>query len=64
VLVLDDGTRAVVTDIRHGEFPLESGRGQGVAIGWRSPSGRSSGVLFRLGTDVLTRVEGEQPSDT
>jgi hypothetical protein len=54
-LLLDDGTRAEVTDIRTGDFWLNTGRhGPGVALGWRA--GSSSGVMFRDGSDVVRRV--------
>jgi len=55
VLVLDDGTRAEVTDVRHGDYWLNTGcHGRGVAIGWRS--GSSSGVLFRQASELLPRL--------
>ncbi len=54
VIVLDDGTCAEVTDIRHGDYWLNTGRhGPGVAISWRS--GSSSGMMFRLSSDTLLR---------
>jgi hypothetical protein len=54
-LLLDDGTRAEVTDIRTGDFWLNTGgHGPGVALGWRA--GSSTGVLFRDRSDVVQRV--------
>jgi hypothetical protein len=50
--------RAEVTDIRYGFYRFPAGRGQGVAIGWRS--GASSGPLFRKGSDILDRLPGER----
>ena len=55
VLLLDDGTHAKVTDLCHGWYWFPEGRGQGIAIGWRS--GRSSGLLFRRASDSLSRLE-------
>ena len=55
--MLDDGTRAEVTDVRHGEFHLDSGHGQGVAIGWKS--GRSSGLQFRRAGDLVQRIASQ-----
>jgi hypothetical protein len=53
--VLIDGMRAEVTDVRAGDYWLNTGRhGPGVAIGWRSES--SSGVMFRRAGDTLRRV--------
>jgi hypothetical protein len=57
-LLVDDGTRAEVTDIRYGFYRFPAGRGQGVAIGWRS--GASSRLLFRKGSDILDRLPGER----
>jgi hypothetical protein len=54
-LLLNDGIRAEVTDVRHGCYWFADGRGQGVAIGWRS-GGRTSGLLFRRTSDLLTRL--------
>ncbi len=55
VIIIDDGTRAAITDIRRGDFWLTTGQhGPGVAIGWQS--GSSSGVMFRRVTDLLDRV--------
>lgn len=55
VLLLDDRTRAEVTDIRHGDFWMNTGNhGPGVAIGWRA--GTSSGVMFRNADDRLQRL--------
>src|SRR5260221_1800626 len=57
IVRLDDGTVAEVTDVRRGDFWLNTGRhGPGVAIGWRS--GSSSGVMFRRGADLLQRAGG------
>jgi hypothetical protein len=54
VLIID-GTRAEVTDVRTGDYWLNTGHhGPGVALGWRS--GTSSGVMFRAADDVLSRV--------
>ena len=62
-VLLVDGTRAGVTDLCHGWYWLPEGRGQGIAIGWRS--GRSSGLLFRKASDILNRLERQLPeSDT
>jgi hypothetical protein len=58
VLLLDDGTRAVITDLGEGYYHLPGGRALGVALGWRS--GTSSGLLFRKAGDILLRVAGEQ----
>ena len=57
VLLLDDGTRAEVTDIAFGYYWLAGGHEQGVALGWRS--GSSSGLLFRRAADIVRRVAGE-----
>jgi hypothetical protein len=59
--VLDDlnehGTPAVVTDLRAGDYWMNDGRHvPGRAIGWRSLTGTSSGVMFREAADVLQRV--------
>jgi len=55
VLILGDGARAEVTDLRRGDYWLNSGRhGPGVAIGWRS--GSASGVMFREASEVLLRL--------
>ncbi len=55
VVLLDDGTRAEITDIRSGDYWLATGdHGAGVALGWQS--GSSSGVMFRSGDDVLQRI--------
>ena len=56
VLVLDDGTVAEVDDIRHGWYWFADRHEPGVALGWRAPAGRSSGVMFRRGTDQLERL--------
>jgi len=53
-VLLIDGTRAEVTDVRRGEYRLESGHAPGVALGWRS--GSSSGVMFRDAADLLDRI--------
>jgi len=54
VLVLGDGTRAEITDIRHGVYWLAPGREPGIALGWRS--GTSSGLLFRRAADIVHRA--------
>ncbi len=54
VLMLDDGTRATVTDTQHSLYWFPEGRAPGIAIGWRA--GSSSGLLFRRGSDLLERV--------
>jgi len=54
VLILDDGGRGEVTDVLFGQYWLRSGRGDGVALGWRS--GSSSGVMFRHRSDLLLRL--------
>ena len=59
VLLLDDGTRAEITDIRHGFYWLETGHEPGIALGWKS--GTSSGMLFRKASDILQRAAGDQP---
>jgi hypothetical protein len=53
-LLLDDRTRAEVTDIRDGFYRFAAGRELGVAIGWKS--GTSSGMLFRRAGDILHRL--------
>jgi len=58
VLLLDDGTRAEVTDTAFGFYHFAAGHEHGVALGWRS--GSSSGLLFRKAGDILLRVATEQ----
>jgi hypothetical protein len=54
-IVLIDGIRAEITDIRHGDYWLLSGdHGRGVALGWYGAS--ASGVMFRAGSDLLDRI--------
>ncbi len=55
VLVLDDGTCAEVTGVRSGFYQFPEGRGQGVAIGWKSGP-VASGVMFRKASDTLQRA--------
>lgn len=54
VLLLRDGTQTEVTDVRLGFYYLSDGRGQGLAIGWKS--GNASGVTFRRATETLRRL--------
>jgi len=62
VLLLDDGSRAEVTDVRHGYFWMNTGQhGPGVAIGWRALA-TASGVLLRHGSDVFRRILSDQRS--
>jgi hypothetical protein len=58
LLLLDDGTRAEVTDVSFGYYFFLEGRSQGVAIGWKS--GRSSGLAFRHAADILYRLAGQE----
>jgi hypothetical protein len=57
-LLLEDGIRAELTDVRFGYYQFPEGRGQGVAIGWRC--GSASGLLFRRASDMLTRVADDR----
>jgi hypothetical protein len=57
ILLLDDGTRAEVSDTAYGFYWLPGGHQQGVALGWRS--GSASGLLFRRADDILRRIAGE-----
>ncbi len=54
MLLLDDGTRAEVTDLGEGYYHFPGGRQLGVALGWRA--GTSSGMLFRKASDILLRL--------
>ena len=54
VLLLDDGIRAEVTDIRLGCYWLETGHEPGIVLGWKS--GTSSGLLFRRSSDLVQRI--------
>jgi hypothetical protein len=56
VLLFGDGTRAEITDIRHGFYWLETGHEPGIALGWRA--GSSTGLMFRRAAEVLYRVAG------
>ena len=56
VIVLDDFSRAQITDVRHGVFWLDDGHNPGVALGWRSLAGNASGVLFCRADDMLART--------
>lgn len=61
VLLLDDGTSAEATDLRRGDFWMNTGRHAAwFAIGWRSLTGSASGVLFRASSDVPKRTVSEQ----
>jgi hypothetical protein len=54
-LLLDDGVRAEVTDLREGFYRMPpGGRHLGIALGWKC--GTASGVLFRRADDLLLRV--------
>ncbi len=55
-LLLDDGTVADVTHVRHGLFWLPEGLGQGVAIDWDQSGGNASGRLIRPPGDMLHKV--------
>jgi hypothetical protein len=55
-LLLDDGTVAVVTRVRHGQFWLPAGYGVGVALDWDQDGGNTSGRLIRPPGDMLRRV--------
>jgi len=58
-ILLDDGRTAEVTDVRTGDYYFAQGRGQGVALGWKSGS-TTSGMMFRRGADILQRLPGGQ----
>ena len=58
VVLLDDGTLAVIDSVRFGSYWLDSGRQEpAVALGWQA--GTSSGVMFRRCSDILQRVGGQ-----
>jgi hypothetical protein len=55
VVLLGDGTLAVIDSVCFGSYWLDSGRQEpAVALGWCG--GTSRGVMFRRGTDILHRA--------
>lgn len=58
VLLLDDGTIAVITRVTHGVYFLPGGHQHGVAADWAERGGTATGTLIRGTTDVLQRVTG------
>ena len=54
ILLLDDCTRAEVTDTAFGFYHLPDGHQQGLALGWQC--GTASGLLFRKADDILLLV--------
>ena len=58
-LLLEDGTVAEIDAIRHGDYLFPAGRHHGVALCWKSGE-RTSGMMFRRGSELLQRLAGEQ----
>ena len=59
VLLLDDGRAVTVTGMKRGALWMRSGRGDGVALGWKADT--ASGVLFRELGEAMCCLRRELP---